>query len=117
AEDYQAARQSINQLITKGSSSTSSLNRISYISSSATEVTLNNNIEAAESDLKEYKEAHAELSGLKALRDSDVREAYDKYSDTHDNYVKFADQYISSAKQVLPAIAKCETASRATASV
>jgi len=112
-EDYRQAGEAANQVVLKGSSSTSSLTRVGRISSSGTETTVNNDLEAADKALAEFKQAHAELEGKKALRDADVSEAYDEYSETYKSYIQFAEGYLPSAKQVLPVIIGCEEDSRA----
>ena len=115
-EDYREAVRTGNNIVGDASKSYSSLTKISYISSYSTETQIKNDVSDAKDALAKYKEANGKFKDLRALKDGDVKKAYDDYSKKYDSYVAYADSYIASAGKALPAISECEDVSKATVS-
>lgn len=110
-EDYRQAAKVSNDTVSLASTSYTDVLKISYISSYSTETQTKNDIGSAKESLAAYKAANVKLKDLKALRDKDVKVAYDKYMEKYTAFVAFAEPYISSAEKALPAVLKCESIS------
>lgn len=110
-EDYADATRSLNSVVGKASASISDVTSIAYITSYSTETKTKNDVDSAKDSLEEYKKANAELKDHKALRDEDVKLAYDAYMDKYDAYIAFADGYVKSAEEALLAVIECESIS------
>ncbi len=115
-QDYRDAVRTGNSIVGDASKSYSALTKISYISSYSTETQIKNDVDDAKEALDEYKKANKKFEGLRALKDSDVKKAYDEYMQKYTAYVAFTEGYTDSAAKVLPAISKCEGMSKSTIS-
>ena len=107
-EDYRQAAAISNDVSTVGSQSYSDVLKISYITTYTTETAIKNDVDSAKDSLTEYKSANTKFKDLKALRDKDVKKAYDAYMEKYNGFVRFSNSYIDSAEKVLPAVVGCE---------
>ncbi len=115
-EDYREAVRVGNDVVSDASRSYLDISKISYISSYSTETKTKNDIDSAKDSLAAYKTANAKFKDLKALRDGDVKKAYDEYTKKYNAFVTFADEYTKSAEKAIPAIISCEEISNASVS-
>ena len=106
--DYRAAANATSEVSRTGSKSYSDIASLAYISTSTTETEIKNDVATAKETLAAYKESNATISNVKALRNGDVKKAYDAYSAKFAAYTAFSEDYLSSAEKVIPAIIKCE---------
>ena len=106
--DYRAAANATSEVSRTGSKSYSDIASLAYISTSTTEIENKNDIDTARETLAAYKESNATISDVKALRNGDVKKAYEAYNTRFVAYMAFSEDYLSSAEKVIPAIIKCE---------
>jgi len=110
--DYRTAANTASEVSSAGSKSYTAVSKVAYISTSTTEIEIKENVTKARELLATYKEEGAKLSDVKALRDGDVKKAYDAYNQKFNEFVTFSETYIDSAEKVIPAIAICEEIGR-----
>jgi len=110
--DYRTAANTASDVSSAGSKSYTAVSKVAYISTSTTEIEIKENVTKARELLATYKEEGAKLSDVKALRDGDVKKAYDAYNQKFNEFVTFSETYIDSAEKVIPAIAICEEIGR-----
>ena len=115
-QDYRDAVRTGNDIVSDASKSYSALTRISYISSSSTETQIKNSVDDAQKALEDYKKANKKFEDLRALKDGDVKKAYDEYMQKYNAYISYGESYASSAAKALPAVRKCEDVSKSTVS-
>ena len=110
--DYRTAANTASEVSSAGSKSYTAVSKVAYISTSTTEIEIKENVTKARELLATYKEEGSKLSDVKALRDGDVKKAYDAYNQKFNEFVTFSETYIDSAEKVIPAIAICEEIGR-----
>lgn len=65
------------------------------------------NIDDMKSSLDSYKTSVDELSGMKALRDEEVKEKYDTFAEQNEKFVGFMDGFVNSGDTVLQVGEEC----------
>lgn len=110
-KDYRDAVLTFNDVSSDASESFSSLTTLAYASSSSTETKIDNDVDDAKEALKTYEDANKKLKDLKAMKDKDVKAAYDAYQAKYDGYVKYAGSLVDSLPQFAAVIKSCDSSS------
>jgi len=110
--DYRTAANTASDVSSAGSKSYTAVSKVAYISTSTTEIEIKENATKARELLATYKNEGAKLADVKALRNGEVKQAYDAYDKKFNEFVAFSEAYIDSAEKVMPAIAICEEIGR-----
>lgn len=105
--DYAAAARAMNDVRSKSSVAYSDVTKLSYLSTSGTETKVKNDIDTARTSLKELKAENNKLQDLRALRDSEVKEAYDAYRSQFAKFDKYSAGILDSIEILFPALKKC----------
>jgi len=114
--DYRTAANTTSEVSSAGSKSYTAVSKVAYISTSTTDIEIKENATKARELLATYKEEGKKLADVKALRDGEVKDAYDAYDKKFNEFVAFSEAYIDSAEKVMPAIAICEEIGRSSSS-
>jgi hypothetical protein len=109
--DYAEAAKVMNNVQSKAAMAYSDVSQLSYVSTSGTQTKVKNDVASARASIDALKAENNKLKDVRALRDSDVKKAYDTYMAQFAKFGTYSSGILDSMEKLFPALKTCSDSS------